>query len=408
MNTRHLVIAIAVPAVALAAGVLAAVPAQQHHHGESSHTLLAEGGLEGEAAIHLQVGSRRHHASSAHQHSKHGHDSSLPDESVGTMANVDYAAGGYGQYDPAALRDPWVQGVDINLDWRAVETSPGTFDWGPLDSEATAWANAGKHIVLVVRAANETGGGCSAGVGQMLPGWEITALHNAVGSVGTFCDQALDSLVPDWFSATFQSDFQAFINALGAHVSAEPYYSAISYVRIGVGLGGEGFYLYPQNGYSADKSWMESNWGYTPQAWENFQETMLSAYRAAFPAPVQVIYPLDPQDDLAPNDPVDLAVAEWATNSGGIGVGEECLPPEGLNSAFTSILSWVRANHPGTYIQFQACGPTATASDELGIIQAAEDYGAKTIEWYESSIVSPPSVADMTGYQTWANNTFGG
>jgi hypothetical protein len=416
MNARHLVVAIAVPAIAVAAAVTAAaIPSQQHHghHQEASaspsHSQLADVGLEREAAFQQLTGSHGHHASSSNQH---GHTRGAAqhgvDELFSTMANVDYDAfGGYGQYDPAALHDSWVQGVDINMDWSSVEASPGSFNWGPLDSTAAAWANAGKRVVLVVRAANETGGGCSAQPGQFLPGWEITALHNALGNIGTFCDKTLDSLVPDWFSATFQSNFQAFISALGAHVSSQSWYSSISYVRIGVGLGGESFYLFPQNGYNADKSWMEANWGYTPQAWANFQETMLTAYHAAFPSPVQVIYPLDELDNIAPNDPGDVAVAEWATNNG-MGVGEECLPPGGLNSAFNPVLGWVRENHPGAYIQFQTCGGTPTASDEESIIQAAEGYGAKSIEWYEGTIVSPPSEADMSAYESWANSTFGG
>jgi hypothetical protein len=406
MNTRQLVIAIAVPAVALAAGVLTAVPGHGHHE-KSPYAQEADGGP-------LQQSVLQSHDSRSHRahKTKHGHDArNSVNQEVGvtTFANVDYAAGGYGQYDPAALSSPWVQAVDINLDWRYVETSQGTFDWAPLDHEATAWANAGKHVVLVVRATNETGGGCSAGPTQYLPGWEITALHNAVGSAGTFCDKGFDSLVPDWFSSTFESDFQGFISALGAHVAAQPYYSSISYVRVGVGLGGEGFYLMPnQNGYAGDKSWMVANWHYSPQAWANFQESTLAAAHAAFPAPVQVIYPIDAQDNLSPGYPVDLAVAQWALNEGGIGIGAECLKPGGMGNYadFPTIEGWIRDSHPNTYIQFQTCGPTGDVSEEQGIITAAEDYGAKSIEWYESTIVSPPSESAMSAYQTWANNTF--
>jgi hypothetical protein len=408
MNARHLVVAVAVPVVALAAALSAVVPAGQHHYEGHSHSRQPDGGPQRRPAPQHRRGSRGHRALPVHQPS-HRHNPLV--NLASAMANVDFRVDGYGAYNPAALSDSWVQGIIINLNWNTVQnTSSSSFNWAPMDSTATAWANAGKHIVLVVRAANETGGGCSAGRDQLLPGWEITALHNALGAVGTFCDRGVDSLVPDWFSSTFQSGFLAFIRALGAHVSAQPYYSSISYVRIGVGVGGEGFFLFPQNGYSADKSWMETHWGYTPRAWENFQETMLAAYRAAFPPPVQIIYPIDAQDDLSPGIPVDLAVAEWATNYGGIGIGEECLPPGGIGNFgdFPTIDSWVRENHPNAYIQFQTCGQTPNASDEQGIITAAEGYGAKSIEWYEGTIVSPPSQSDMTAYQTWVNRTFGG
>jgi hypothetical protein len=411
MNTRHLVIAVALPAVALAAGVLAAVPGQHHRDVASHSRQVAAAPLRPLALEARGTTPKIKHA--ARRGAKHGHDSSQNSagqlDAVGTFANVDFATGGYGAYDPAALHESWVQAVDINLDWNEVETSPNSYDWGPLDSTAKAWADAGKHIVLVVRATNETGGGCSGGSGQYLPSWEIMALHNALGSKGTFCDQGLDSLVPDWFSSTFQSDFQAFVNAIGAHVSSQSYYSSISYVRIGVGLGGESFYLMPQNGYNADKSWMVANWHYSPQAWADFQETMLADYHGAFPAPVQVIYPIDAQDDLSPGYPVDLAVAQWALNEGGIGVGAECLKPGGMGNYadFPTIEGWIRNGHPNTYIQFQTCGQTTSVSAEEGIIQAAESYGAKSIEWYESTIVSPPSASVMAAYQTWANSTFG-
>jgi hypothetical protein len=407
MNARRLVFAVVLPVILLAAALAAAVPVAHHYFSRASYAREADGSLQRQSAP-----SASQHAAPPHQLSN---STALLNKTNGQkatslMANVDYDAfGGYGVYDPSALHQSWVRGVVINLDWKFVEPSRGTFDWAPLDKTATAWADAGKHVVLVVRAANEVGGGCSEGRGQMLPGWEITALHKALGSKGTFCDKALDSLIPDWFSSTFQSDFRGLVKALGAHVSSKRYFSSISYVRVGVGLGGEGFYLMPnQKGYAADKSWMETNWHYTPLAWEGFQEKMLASYDAAFPPPVQVIYAVVEQDNLPSGNPVDLAVAEWATNYGGIGIGMECLPPWGLTRPLTAVDRWVRDHHPRAYVQFQTCGQTANARDEQNIIKAAEGYGAKSIEWYQGTITSPPSESDMSAYQTWVNNAFGG
>jgi hypothetical protein len=409
MNARRLIIALALPVLALPVVALAATrPGDHRSHQELSSGQQADGGpLLRQSGRPVPGGSGGHSASS-HQ-SRISDGSSLTGTKrtkiVSVMANVDYASGGYGQYNPAALHDSWVQGVVINVDWRYGETSLGHFNWGPLDREATTWADAGKHVAIVVRAANEIGGGCTAtGWGQMLPGWEITALHKSLGRIGTFCDKGVNGLVPDWFSATFQSDWRGFIKALGAHVSAKSYYSSVSYVRIGVGLGGEGFYLMPnQKAFSADQAWMEHNWHYSTQAWENFQETMLTTYNAAFPAPVPVIYPLD---QFSPRYTENGIVAKWAVSQGGIGIGEECLPPGGLNSSFGAVDRWVRANHPNTYIQFQTCGPTSTARAEQGIIKAAEGYGAKSVEWYQRTAVTPPSNSDMAAYQAWVNKSF--
>jgi hypothetical protein len=358
-------------------------------------------------------------------------------------ANVDFDnTGGYGAYGPTVLGDTYVQGVDINVDWSSVQIHPGTasssFRWGPLDKTASAWAGRGKHLVLVVRAANETGGAtvsgstCARDADQFLPKWEITAL----GKDGTYCDSDLETIVPDWFSPTFQNDFRTFVRALGKHVSAESYYSSISYVRVGDGLGGEGFYLMPDNvgnsdcspahrappcqeDETADKAWIISHWHYSPLAWEHFQEQMLAAYDAAFPPPVQVIYSIARQDTIPGSTyQLDYDVVDWATTAGhtrydNIGIGEQCLPPGGLTNDyadFSAIDSLIRHRNPNAYIQFQTCGVTTTAAQELGIIKAAEGYGARSIEWYERTFTrqgGTPSVKDMTAYQTWVNNTFG-
>lgn len=438
MKAQHLVIAVALPAVALAAGVSASMSGQHHHQLAAASSRQQGGALPRQQTSRHRGDSSRYRAvpdnpvrirrlagnptqgsrtsgsqkpggqkPRGQKHSRPRAESAGAGMIVNSPANIDYAAGGYGAYDSDALHHWWVQGVIINLDWSRVEPRQGKFNWGPLDREAAAWANAGKHVALVVRATNEIRGGCTAGEPQFLPSWEIRALHNALGFRGTFCDRALNSLIPDWFSGTFQTTFKRFIRALGAHVSAKPYRRSISYVRIGVGLAGEGFFLRPhQNGYYADKRWMETNWHYTPRAWERFQETMLSAYDAAFPAPIQVIYPIDAQDNLSPHNPVELAVAKWATGRSGIGVGEECLRPGGFNLMFSEVLHWVRYHHHGAYIQFQTCGVTASAAEERGIVKAAERYGAKTIEWYEHTAVRPPARSYMAGYQTWVNNHF--
>jgi hypothetical protein len=198
MNPRRLVLAVALPVVALAAAVPAEhhQPGERHQYEESSYSRRSDGGPLRQPALQHRVGSRASRASRPHRLGV-SHVVLLSTRvRARTMANVDYASGRYGAYSSAALRDSWVQGVVINLDWRAIQTSPGTssssYNWAPLDRAATAWANAGKHIALVVRATNEVGGGCSAGVAQILPGWEITALHNALGRIGTFCDKDLE------------------------------------------------------------------------------------------------------------------------------------------------------------------------------------------------------------------------
>jgi hypothetical protein len=209
------------------------------------------------------------------------HQPPIAQSSVVTYpANVDYASGGYGVYDSTVINDSWVQGVVINMNWNSVETSLNTFNWGPLDTEAAAWAAKGKHVSLVVRPASEVPGSGSCTSGQILPAWEQTRL----GASNWFCDSDVGDVVPNWFSSTFQSDWLGFISALGSHIAAQSYASSISYVRIGVGLGAEGFPLMgtaKNPDLTTDLSTITASWGYSPDNFKTFQETMLSAYKTA-------------------------------------------------------------------------------------------------------------------------------
>jgi hypothetical protein len=376
-----------------------------------------------------------------------------PAPNVPYPANIDYPSGGYGDFSSTVLGEPYVQGVDINLDWSSVETADSpkpVYDWTGLNKVADAAYDQGKHIILVVRAANETGGTtgstCMPDSAQILPSWEISNLEKqteANGTDGIYCDSDLETIVPDWFSSVFQNDWLTFINALGQYVSQQPYYSYISYVRIGVGLGGEAFPVMPngvgsgcdpsdpadstppcQQDETADEAWMEDNWGYSAQNWENFQESMLASYDADFPGvgtnglvvpPPPLIYPIDAQETISGHEnPVDYEVADWATSTySNIGIGSEGLKPNGITATYAdwdNLLPMVFANNPDLYVQFQTDSATTTKAEEDGTITVAELYGGRSIEWYESiwtgtgTSLAPPDQAAMTSYQTWVNN----
>jgi hypothetical protein len=369
-------------------------------------------------------------------------------------ANVDYPPGQVAS--STVLGDPYVQGVDVNVDWSSVEKTNDpagkpTYNWNALKAAADAAYDQGKHITLVVRAANETGGATGSActpdpATQILPSWEITDLqHQSAlnGFTGLYCDSDLETLVPDWFSAQFQNAWLTFIHALAHYVSQQPYYANISYVRIGVGLGGEAYPVMPngvgsgcaagtrpcQTDASRDLAAITTGWippsENFPQQWEDFQESMLASYDAAFPAVTihgtdvpapPLIYPIVMQPTISGHqNPVDYEVADWATKTySNIGIGSEGLPPGGIRPTYAdweNLLPMVFANNPDVYLQFQTLGPTTKATDEAGIITAAEDYGAKSIEWYQSTFlqgsgshVGPPSSHDMAQYQTWVSN----
>lgn len=329
---------------------------------------------------------------------------------VTVPANIYYADDGYGRYDRSALTDSWIQGVVIQMSWRWAEIRRGVYNWGPLDREATAWADAGKHVVLAVDLSNDTGGGCSSGR-MALPGWEMARIPS-------YCDADMNVRIPDWFSAVFQSDAKAFAAALGAHVRARPYYHAISYVRISTGMGGTAFPVMRNGGgggvgpvqrdYRTDLAWIERHWGYTPRKWEAFQETMLGSYAADFPAPVSVIYTVVQQGiDPATGNPVELDVARWGAPRR-IGIGNENMAPGGFGRAngyadFNMIAAWMHQHYPANYIQVQSVN-NMNASGVSESVSTAERIGIDSIEWYPHEAVNLTFRPVMAGYQAWANH----
>jgi hypothetical protein len=175
--------------------------------------------------------------------------------------------------------------------------------------------------------------------------------------------------------------------------------------------GGGGAAGPPQKGYSIAKAWMEKHWGYTPQAWEAFQENMLAASNADFPAPVPVIYPIVAQDiNPATGNPVDVDVAEWGAPRH-IGIGQENMQPGGFGSGngyadFNTIAAWMHQHYPGNYIQVQS----ANYLNERQVAQSvstAEGYGVDSVEWYEDEAVNAHFQTAMDGYQTWVDQIHG-
>ena len=261
------------------------------------------------------------------------------------------------------------------------------------------WAQAGKQFILIVRYANEEtsngSGGCPI-TDQYLPTWEMARIPH-------FCDRGTGGIIPDYFDATFQADLQAFVQAIATHVASSPYPDHLTYVCIGVGLSGEGFYLkYDQNGFDSAKAHLVA-WGYSPLAWKNWQETMLTSFHKAFSYST-VIYPIVQLDnDPTTGDPVQMEVAYWVA-AHGMGVGAQGLVPNYPN--IKDILAYILAHYPQTYIQFQTVsgipGPRVIQRD----IQTASQLGARSIEWYEGDATNPDYRPLFLRWQQMVNQNF--
>ena len=317
-------------------------------------------------------------------------------------ANIDFEGiSNYGNYNPDALANPNVGAVDISMNWAQVEPQQGVFNWAPADKVMADWSAQGKKFTIVVRYINE-GGSCSSS--QFTPAWELARVPN-------FCDSDYGDVVPDYFNPTFKADLKAYVQAIGQHIANSPYRNNLLYIRIGVGIGGEGFPLPRKGDYlTVDKPQLES-WGYTPTVWVAWQEEMLTSYKSSLPF-TTIIYPLNALDtDPATGQPVQVEVAKWAAAQG-MGVGQQGLEP-GTNYP---LFQQLRGQYPQIYFQYQtvySLNGNVTSSCNISCvaqadIQAAETNGAQFIEWYSQDIINSSLQSYFAQWQQYVNSKYGG
>lgn len=326
-------------------------------------------------------------------------------------ANIDFPTEDiYGSYSPQALANPNVDGVVINLNWASVQPTQGVYNFAPLDQMMNAWGQASKHFVFVVRYANESGSTSATSCNvahQYLPAWEVARIPH-------FCDTDRGVIIPDYFDALFQHDLLTYVQAIATHVAASAYRANLLYVRIGVGLAGEGIPLMGWNcapgdptcnyaDFQADLSQLVA-YGYSPQQWEAWQERMLAAYQQAF-ASTTVIYPINVLGiNPITGKPIQMDVAFWAA-AHGFGMGVEGLRP--VPHPYGNILPYIMQHYPNTYLQFQTIWSVGSYSEMQGDIQTASGAGARSVEWYESDITTASFQPLFQQWQQSVQNKYG-
>lgn len=320
------------------------------------------------------------------------------------IANIDYESAGYGTYNSNALNSPNIGAVDVNLNWFRVEPKQGTFNFAPADKEIATWAQHGKKFTLIIRYVNESGNttlpNCSGP--QYLPSWEIPRILH-------FCDSDKGIIIPDYFDPTFKADIKAYIKVIADHFAISLYKDDLLYVRIGVGLAGEGFPLVPcKTGcdYQADRDQLVA-WGYSPLAWKAWQEEMMSYFKSTFTYST-IIYPINQlETDPTTEQPVQMEVAYWAAAQG-MGVGQEGLAP-GYPKNYAeikTILSYIQSHYSSTYIQFQTVALVRGLNEVQGDIDTARQYNARSIEWYANDAADPSYQSQFQQWQQIINNKF--
>ena len=328
-------------------------------------------------------------------------------------ANIEYDPTGYGTYNHAALTNPNIGAVDINLNWYLVEPQPGTLQFCARRSRDRGLGRAGEEgdpgAAVPAREKMHRKADCTSD--GWLPTWVAT-------SVPTLCENRgapAGFVIPDYFDRTFQADWRRYVGAVASHYANGPYKGDVTYARVALGLGAEAFPLEPcykpsvqgcsASSYKAAIRKLQA-WGYTASSWLRWQESLLADYKRDFPYttviyPInQMLYPTSSPLNINPatGDPIDMDVADRAA-AHGIGIGQQ-----GLQGTYSQdyakvneIVAYVHRHFPSTYVQFQtvadlsnkgtsACSAACLVERD---VQAARRYHARSIEWYSSDDSNP-------------------
>jgi len=126
------------------------------------------------------------------------------------------------------MPSPLVCGIDIFVDWDAIDSGPGhnpQYNWTNLDAEIAPWEAAGKEVALIVSGASELGT-----ADLKTPAY--------VASKVTMVTCPNEPPVPVFWQSIYLSNWEAFIKATVNHFRSDPH---IAYIRFGVTVLGEGY-----------------------------------------------------------------------------------------------------------------------------------------------------------------------
>jgi hypothetical protein len=233
---------------------------------------------------------------------------------------------------------PYISGAVLRVDWSDFDlgdTATGKhtrYDFKIIDAAIAPWIAAGKTANLVVHTTpyggppscpgNGSGSHGQSGVGNCaMPAWMWTALG---ASNYVTCDGAQ---APNFFADAFQSNYEAAIKALTEHYAQN---KSVSYIRVGLGKGGE---------INLPRGWQDPStpcgeaytkrWGYTignseKYTWNAYLEKMLE-FEGSLHSSRQLIVSITPVQapGVNPQEVADF-IAPIAVKNG-IGFGNQGL-----------------------------------------------------------------------------------
>jgi hypothetical protein len=225
-----------------------------------------------------------------------------------------------------------VSGATIVVQWSAVDPDGNAahYDWSVPDGQIQPWVAVGKKVNLVVWA-NSDGSGATcgppgrfglAGVGNCaIPAYVWTALGSSNYVVCNPSNSNGPQQMPNYFSTTFQRNYQNFMAALVSHYGSNP---AIGYIRFGLGRGGETIPVADwDNTSEACGQQYVTTWGYSVSSWDsNYLGPMLQ-FEHSLGSPKQLMVGLTSMGNHSGNQNADFA-AHTAVPFG-IGIGSQGL-----------------------------------------------------------------------------------
>jgi hypothetical protein len=248
---------------------------------------------------------------------------------------------------------PYISGAVLRVDWSDFDLGDSAtgkhtrYDFKIIDDAMAPWIAAGKTANLVVHTTpyggppscpgSGSGSHGQSGVGNCaMPAWMWTTLGS---SNYVTCDGAQ---APNFFADTFQANYEAAIKALTEHYANN---KSVSYIRVGLGKGGE---------INLPKGWQDPSspcgeaytkrWGYTignsgKYTWNAYLEKMLD-FEGNLHSSRQLIVSITPVQapGVNPQEVADF-IAPIAVKNG-VGFGNQGLGAQAMRNCTGMQADW--------------------------------------------------------------------
>jgi len=274
----------------------------------------------------------------------------------------------------AALSNPYVAGISARFSWARIEPSSGRYDWTPIDDAIAQARAAGKQAMIRVLAGTST------------PSWVSSQVKTL-----TFSNQylwgssAAQATMPIPWDATFLTLWKRFVAAFGARYDG----NATVYSAQIAGGGMTGEMTLPTD----VQAWLRA--GYTDAKYIGSWQTVIDAYRSAFPRTPINLDVTEPFGSLVKTN-VAAPLASYATASGTKKAWIQCnclrASMLGTMGPYRTI---IRSVSSVTVVGYQMIGDAKTTQDLKDSFRVAVEDHVGYVEVYGSDVLDAGNQAAL-------------